>query len=404
MTEPATDVPYFPMPRAEGCPFDPPPPLRTTVAERPLSRVRIWNGSTPWIVTGHREQRALLADPRVSVDDRLPGFPHWHEGMAAMAPHRPDAVFNTDPPVHTQHRRRMTAPFTVKRVQAMRPVVQKMTEDLLDRMVAGPQPADLVEALALPLPTLMISEILGVPYEDHEFFQKQAAIGIDSNATGEAAMKAFAAQNEYLAGLVQKRMAAPQDDVVSDFAARVNAGEIGVAEAAQMALGLLVAGHETSANMIGLGTLVLLENPDQLALLREADDDAVANAVEELLRYLGIIHGAQRRIATADIDIAGEVIRAGEGILIEFATANRDPRTFDRPDELDVRRSAREHHAFGYGAHQCIGQQLARVELQVVFPTIFRRVPALRLATTIDQIRFKQDRLAYGVYELPVAW
>lgn len=398
------DIPQFPMPRAEGCPFDPPPPLRTTVAERPLSRVRIWNGSTPWIVTGHQEQRALLSDPRVSVDDRLPGFPHWHEGMAAMAPHRPDAVFNTDPPVHTKYRRMMTAPFTVKRVLAMRPVVQKMTEDLLDKMVAGPKPADLVTALALPLPTLMISEILGVPYEDHDFFQQQAAIGIDRNASGADAMKSFAAQTEYLVRLVQARLAEPRDDVISDLATRVRADELSVVEAAQMGLGLLVAGHETSANMIALGTLALLEHPDQLALLREGDDALVGNAVEELLRYLGIIHGAQRRIAKEDIDIAGETIRAGEGILIELATANRDPRTFDSPDTLDLGRSARDHHAFGYGAHQCIGQQLARVELQVVFPTIFRRVPTLRLATKIDAIEFKQDRLAYGVYELPVTW
>jgi cytochrome P450 len=400
----AAGVPDFPMPRAEGCPFDPPPQLRSTVAERPLSRVRIWDGSTPWIVTGHAEQRALLSDPRVSVDDRLPGFPHWHEGMAAMVHKRPDSVFNTDPPKHTRFRRMMTAPFTFKRVNAMRPVAQKMAEDLLDAMVAGPQPADLVAALALPLPTLMISQILGVPYEDHEFFQKQAAIGIDRYATGEQAMQSFVAQTEYLVGLVQARAAEPRDDVVSDLAARVNAGEITVVEAAQMGLGLLVAGHETSANMIGLGTLALLEHPDQLALLRDGDKAVVANAVEELLRYLTIIHGGQRRIATEDIEIAGEVIRAGEGILIELATANRDPRTFESPDELDLNRSVRDHHAFGFGIHQCIGQQLARVELQVVFETIFRRVPTLRLATTIDKIEFKQDRLAYGVYELPVAW
>lgn len=411
MSEPSTPgataevSPYFPMARAEGCPFDPPSELRSTVAERPVSRVRIWDGSSPWIVTGHAEQRALLADPNVSVDDRLPGFPHWNEGIATMAPQRPDSVFNTDPPVHTRYRRMMTAPFTFKRVQAMRPVVQRITEELLDTMTAGPPPADLVAALALPLPTQVISEILGVPYEDHEFFQHHATVGVDRYATSEQAMQSFAAQVEYLVGLVERRAAEPEDDVISDLAQRVAAEEITVLEAAQMGLGLLVAGHETSANMIGLGTLALLENPDQLAVLRDTEDPAVvANAVEELLRYLGIIHNGQRRIAKDDIEIGGEVIRAGEGIIIELATANRDPRTFDGPENLDLHRSARDHHAFGYGIHQCIGQQLARVELQVVFGTIFRRVPTLSLATPLDKVEFKHDRLAYGVYQLPVSW
>jgi cytochrome P450 len=398
-------APYFPMARAAGCPFDPPGELRAAVAEHPVSRVRIWDGSTPWIVTGHAEQRALFSDPRVSVDDRLPGFPHWNEGIAKMAPHRSDSVFNTDPPVHTKYRRMMTAPFTFKRVNAMRPVVQRLTDELLAKMTAGPAPADLVAALALPLPTVVIGEMLGVPAEDHDFIHEQATIGVDRYATEEQAMQAFAAQVQYLAGLVEKRAAEPRDDVISDIAQRVVAGEISVLEAAQMGLGLLVAGHETSANMIGLGVLALLENPGQLAVLRDTEDPAVvANAVEELLRYLGIIHNGQRRIAKEDIEVGGVLIRAGEGIIIDLTTGNRDPRTFADPDALDLRRAARDHHAFGFGIHQCVGQQLARVELQVVFGTIFKRVPTLRLATTVDKIEFKHDRLAYGVYELPVTW
>lgn len=401
----AEEAPYFPMARAAGCPFDPPSELRATVAEHPVSRVRIWDGSTPWIVTGHAEQAALLIDPRVSVDDRLPGFPHWNEGMTKIALARSDSVFNTDPPIHSRYRRMMTAPFTFKRVQAMRPVVQRITDELLDQMTAGPAPADLVAALALPLPTLMISEILGVPYENHEFVQRYANMGADKQATAGRSMKAFGALLQFLVDLVEQRAAQPRDDALSDIARRVVAGEITVHEAATMGLGLLSAGHETSANMIGLGVLALLENPDQLAIVRDAEDPAViAAAVEELLRYLGIIHNGQRRIAKEDIEVGGVMIRAGEGIIIELATANRDPRTFADPDKLDLHRSARNHHAFGYGTHQCVGQQLARVELQVVFSTIFKRVPTLRLATTLDQIEFKHDRLAYGVYQLPVAW
>jgi len=402
----AAQIPVWPMPRADGCPFDPPPALRALTAEKPLAKVRIWDGSTPWIVTGHAEQRALLNDPRVSADERLPGFPHWHAGMAAAVSHRPRSVFNSDAPEHTRYRRIMTSPFTYKRVEALRPAIQALTDDLIDKMLAGPKPADLVQALALPLPTLVISEILGVPYEDHEFFQEQAAVGIDRYATAEQSMKSFGMLNNYLVGLVEKRAAEPADDVLSDIAQRVNAGDITVAEAAMMGLGLHAAGHETSANMIGLAVVALLEQPDQLAILRDTDDPkVVADAVEELLRYLGIIHGGQRRIATAEIEIGGEVIRAGDGIVVELLSANRDATVFPDPDRLDLHRAnARHHNAFGFGIHQCVGQQLARVELQVVYGTVFRRIPTLRLATPINQIEFKQDHLAYGVYAAPVTW
>ncbi|KPI18966.1 cytochrome P450 [Actinobacteria bacterium OK074] len=409
-TSPATGIPIpvpeWPMPRGEGCPFDPPPALRALTAEKPLARVRIWDGSTPWIVTGHAAQRTLLADPRVSVDERLPGFPHWHAGMAASAPHHPRSVFNSDAPEHTRYRRIMTGPFTFKRVEALRPTIQKITDDLVDKMLAGPNPADLVEALALPLPTLMISELLGVPYEDHDFFQENAARGIAHNATAEESMRNFAELNGYLVRLVERKIAEPADDALSDIAARVTAGDIDVAEAAMMGMGLLVAGHETSANMISLATVALLEHPEQLALLRGTDDPkVVAGAVDELLRYLGIIHGGQRRIATADIEIGGEVIRAGEGIVVELFSANRDAAVFPDPDLLDLHRAnARHHNAFGFGIHQCVGQQLARVELQIVYGTLFRRIPTLALAAPLDEIEFKHDRLAYGVYVLPVTW
>jgi cytochrome P450 len=404
-TTDSAQIAQFPMPRAAGCPFDPPPELRRRAAEDPLSRVRIWDGSTPWIVTGHAEQRALLADPRVSVDERLAGFPHWNEGMAATVDHRPRSVFNSDMPEHNRYRRMMTSSFTNKRVAAARPAIQRLTDELIDAMLAGPKPADLVAAVALPLPTRVISEILGVPYEDHDLLQRNALIGVGRDATPKEMGESAAAMGRYLAQLIHSRTDDPRDDVASDLAQRVKAEELTPAEAAIMAVGLMIAGHETSANMIGLGTLALLENPDQLAILRGSDDPKlIADAVEELLRYLTIIHGGQRRIAKEDIEIGGVVIRAGEGIIIELASANRDPRAFPEPDRLDLFRSPRQHHAFGYGIHQCVGQQLARVELQVLFGTLFRRLPSLRLAATVDRISFKHDRLAYGVYELPVDW
>jgi cytochrome P450 len=401
----AEQAPYFPMNRAAGCPFDPAPGVRALAAEKPLSRVRIWDGSTPWLVTGHAEQRALLADPHISVDDRLPGFPHWNEGLAVGAAERPRMLVNSDPPEHGRYRRMLTYPFTAKRVEALRPVIQQITDELIDAMLDGPQPADLVTALALPVPSLMISELLGVPYEDHEFFQHHAEIGADRNATPEQHEQGPRILMEYLVRLLEKKMTEPAEDVTTELARRVQAGELTMPEATIMGVSLLIAGHETSANMIALGTLALLEHPDQLAVLRDADDPKVtADAVEELLRYLSIIHSGQRRVATGDIEIDGEIIHGGEGVIMDFSAANWDPSVFPEPERLDLHRPARQHHGFGFGIHQCVGQQLARVELQVVYPTLFRRIPTLRLATSIDKIPFKAEGLAYGVFELPVAW
>lgn len=213
--------------------------------------------------------------------------------------------------------------------------------------------------------------------------------------------------HQYLINLVEEKQAnPPAEDAVSDLAERVSAGEITVKEAAQLGTGLLIAGHETTANMIGIGVLALLENPEQAALLRDSDDPKfIANAAEELMRYLSIIQNGQRRVAIEDIEIAGETIRAGEGIIIDLAPANWDASAYPpEPDKLDFTRDAGQQLGFGYGRHQCVGQQLARAELQIVFHTLLRRIPTMRLAIPFDEVPFKHDRLAYGVYELPVAW
>lgn len=399
------DIPQFPASRDMRCPFSPPPALREVAAQKPLTKVRIWDGSTPWLITGHAEQRAILSDQRVSMNERKPGFPHLHAGTAADVHHHPETIFNTDAPEHTRLRRLMTFPFTAKRVEALRAPIQKITDDLIDTMLAGPKPANLIPALALPLPSLMISELLGVPYEDHEFFERQsvAAVQASQDEDSEGANEL----GPYLAGLIKTRMDNPGDGTgwVAELAERVKAGEVTLPEATMMGVVLLIAGHETSSNMIALGTLALLQNPDQLAIFRESNDPKeIANAVEEMLRYLSIAHHGLRRIAVADIEIGGETIRAGEGIIIANPVANWDPSVFPEPDQLDLHREARQHHAFGFGIHQCVGQQLARVELQVVYSTLFKRIPTLELATTVDKLEFKHDKLAFGVFELPVTW
>jgi len=405
-TTEATPIPEYPMDRRAGCPFAPPPDVMALAEHRPLSRVRIWDGSTPWLITGYEQCRELFSDSRVSVDDRTPGFPHWNAGMLSTVHKRPRSVFTSDGEEHTRFRRMLSKPFTFKRVEGLRPAIQRITDQHIDAMLAGPQPADIVTALALPVPSLVISQLLGVPYEDAELFQHQANVGLARYATGEDTAKGAMNLYKYIARLVETKMENPAEDAVSDLAERVKAGELSVKEAAQLSTGLLIAGHETTANMIGLGVLALLENPDQAAVLRDAEDPKiVANAVEELLRYLSIIQNGQRRVALEDIHIAGEVIRAGEGIIIDLAPANWDADAFAEPERLYLHRSGADRNvAFGYGRHQCVGQQLARAELQIVYRTLLRRVPTLELAVPVGDIPFKHDRLAYGVYELPVKW
>lgn len=404
--EAAAEIPDYPMPRAPRCPFAPPPDVMALAKAGPLSRVRIWDRSTPWLITGYEQVRELFSDSRVSVDDRLPGFPHWNAGMLSTVHKRPRSVFTSDGEEHTRFRRMLSKPFTFKRVEGLRPTIQQITDDHLDAMLAGPKPADLVAALALPVPSLVISQLLGVPYEDAEMFHHHATVGLARYATGEDTAKGAMSLHTYLARLVEAKIDDPAQDAVTDLAERVKAGELSVKEAAQLSTGLLIAGHETTANMIGLGVLALLEHPDQAAILRDADDpQVVANAVEELLRYLSIIQNGQRRVALADIHIAGETIRAGEGIIIDLAPANWDRHTFTEPDRLYLHRSGADRNvAFGYGRHQCVGQQLARAELQIVYRTLLRRIPTLALAIPVEDVPFKHDRLAYGVYELPVTW
>ena len=398
------EVLAFPMRRAQGCPFDPPPELRELQDQGPITKVRLWDGSTPWLATRFAEQRALLGDPRISADTLRPGFPR-------LAPLPPGATaqrlsfITMDDPEHARLRRMVTAQFAIKRVEAMRPAVQKIVDDLIDQLLAGPNPVDLVEAFALPVPSLVICELLGVPYTDHQFFQDNSKVLIKRTVTPEEREAANIRLREYLDALIGEKIEQPGDDLLSQLTGRIKAGELTRDEAAQMGVLMLIAGHETTANMIALGTFALLEHPDQLARLRDTDDpELVASAVNELLRYLNITHSGRTRLVMEDIEIAGEVLRAGDGVIMANDIGNRDPEAFPDPDSLDLGREARHHVAFGFGVHQCLGQPLARLELQAVYGSLYRRIPTLRLAAEPGEIPLKHDGFVYGVYELPVAW
>jgi cytochrome P450 len=404
MTSTLEEPPYYPMARRW---FDPPIDLeRIQTAER-VVRVRLWDDSTPWIITGYDEVRAILADPRVSDDSDLPGYPHFSAGMAARK-RATKTLNNMDNPEHDHLRRLVTREFSVKRVEALRPTIQRLVDELIDDMIAGPKPMDLVEAFALPLPTKVICEMLGVPYEDRDVFGAIVERMTSSASSAEAVSEASEQMRDFMGSLLEDKAkdARPTDDIMSRLAVeQLRPGLRTRDELTNLCITLLVAGHDTTKNMIGLGTAALLQHPDVLNEIQSTDDlTLVAKAVEELLRWLNILHLGRRRSALEDIEIAGKLIKAGDGIVIAHDVANRDPEVFPNPDALDIHRDARQHVAFGYGIHQCLGQQLARIELQVVYGTLYRRLPNLALAVPFESLHFKDDAFVYGVEALPVTW
>ena len=395
-------TPSYPMPRQ--CPFSPPNELGELRESAPVARARIWDGSTPWLLTRYADVRAVLADPRFSADPFRSGYPHAAPSRKIRQTRMRPSFIMMDDPEHARVRRMLIGEFTVKRIEQLRPLVERAVTELLDDMAAGENPTDLVAAFALPLPSLVICHLLGVPYSDHEFFQQQSHALLDLTAGEQAVLAAADALVGYLARLVADRRRHPQDDLISRLAARVEAGELEADEAASTAFLLLVAGHETTANMIGLGTLTLLRHPDQAALVRDGDPETVGSAVEELLRMLTVTHLGRRRVATEDVEVGGTLIREGDGMILAAEAANRDPEAYSEPDELDVTRGTNRHVAFGFGVHQCLGQPLARLELRIAYPALLRRFGDLRVTVPDEQIRFREQMAVYGVHELPVAF
>ncbi|MFB7125193.1 cytochrome P450 [Kitasatospora sp. NPDC056273] len=398
-------VPAVPLParHSAGCPFGPPPAYTEAAATANLSRAELPGGESCWLATGYAEVRAILSDRRFSADLRHPTFPLLIAGSRERIGENPNFL-NLDDPEHARLRRMVTGDFLVKRVEAMRPDIQRIVDEALDGMTAGRAEADLVADFALPVPSLVICLLLGVPYEDHEFFQGISRTLLSNTRPFEELLAARDEMLEYLEALTARKREEPRDDILSRLAVR---DDLTPREVASTGFLLLVAGHETTANMISLSTALLLDRPEQIARL--ADPAAVPGAVEELLRLLTIIHTGVLRVALEDVELGGTTVRAGEGVVAMLSTANRDGAVFggaDRlpADELDLDRDARRHMAFGFGVHQCLGQPLARAELQIALATLFRRLPGLRLTVPRDELAFRTDAFIYGMRSLPVAW
>ncbi|MCT9088724.1 cytochrome P450 [Streptomyces sp. ASQP_92] len=396
-----TDSGSVVFPQDRSCPYQPPTAYQPLRDERPLARVSLYDGRTVWMVTGLAEARALLADPRLSSDRQNEAFPSPTARFAGVARRR-TALLGVDDPVHATQRRMLIPSFTLKRTASLRPRIQETVDRLLDDMIAQGPPVDLVEAFALPVPSMVICALLGVPYEDHEFFEGQSRRLL----RGPESTDIEAARDElegYFVRLIERKKKERGDGLLDELIEqRLNQGALDQRELVDFATILLVAGHETTANMISLGTFTLLQHPEQLAELR-SDASLMPAAVEELLRYLSIADG-MLRVALEDIEIGGQTIRAGDGVVFSTSVINRDNASYEEPDRIDWHRTSRHHVAFGFGIHQCLGQNLARAEMEIALRSLFDRLPGLRLAVPAAEIPFKPGDTIQGMVELPVAW
>jgi cytochrome P450 len=393
--EPITSLP---MTRPSGCPFDPPEELGRIREQGGLRRMTYPDGHEGWLVTSYAVARAVAADTRFSSRYELMHIPFPGMGLTEIPPAPPGDLTGIDPPEHTRYRKLLTGKFTVRRMRLLTERVEQITAEHLDAMAEQGPPVDLVQAFAHPIPAVTICELLGVPYADRETFNRHVAAMSAPGVTPEEQYAAYGAIQEYIHGLVLAKRADPTDDLLGDLTAT----DLTDTELTGVGAFLLGAGLDTTANMLALGTYALLRNPDQLAALR-ANPGIADQAVEELLRYLSIAHTGVRA-ALADVEVDGQLIKAGESVTVSVQAANRDPARFAVPDTLDLRRQATGHLSFGHGIHQCLGQQLARVEMRVAFPALVTRFPTLRLAVPVEDVPLRSTVNIEGVYRLPVAW
>jgi cytochrome P450 len=385
--------------------FDPVPELAALRDDEGVRLVTTSFGSSAYLVARYADVKQVLADSaRFSNEGRrafdIPGAPPISDEERARM--RAGNLLGLDPPAHTRLRRMLTPEFTVRRMRRLEPRIVQIVDDHLDAMEQAGPPADLVADFALPIPSLVICELLGVPYADRASFQARTSRLLDISLPMDERLELARESRGYMADLVARCQAQPGDDMLG-MLVREHGDDLSTDELIGIAGLLLVAGHETTSNMLSLGTLVLLQHPDQLAVVRD-DPGAVSAAVEELLRYLSVVHGAFPRIAVEDTTIAGRAVAAGELVVASLPAANRDPALIADGDTLDVTRRPVSHVAFGHGLHHCLGAPLARVEMQVAFPALLRRFPDLALATDDVGALFRHNTLIYGMHSLPVTW
>ncbi|MDP9167495.1 MAG: cytochrome P450 [Actinomycetota bacterium] len=385
--------------------FDPTPELGE-IRQGPGVRTVVNSfGMTVYLVARHDDVKRVLSDHEHFSNSRPPGFvipgaPTMPDEELASA--RAGNLLGLDPPEHQRLRRMLTPEFTIRRIKRLEPRITEIVTEHLDAMQAGGSPADLVEQFALPIPSLVICELLGVPYEDRADFQARSARQLDLSLPMLERMEMQRRGREYMHTLVTRARSDPGEDILG-MLIREHGAELTDDELVGIAGLLLLAGHETTSNMLGLGTLALLRHPEQLAAVRD-DPDAVGPAVEELLRWLSIVHTSIPRVTTTDVEVAGVPIPAGQLVFASLPAGNRDPDFVDAPEVFDIRRGAPGHLAFGHGVHHCLGAPLARMEMRIAWPALLLRFPNLALAEDFDDVAFRSFHFIYGLRSLAVRW
>ncbi|MHA6803972.1 cytochrome P450 [Salinifilum ghardaiensis] len=403
-TRPARTLETYPYVRS--CPFSPPDAFAELRETAGFPAVRTYGGTEPWLITRYEDAKAVLSSPDFSARMDKPGYPLMSAADVQQSQQeRNTSLIRTDDPEHLEKRRRLTREFTVKRINAMEPEIQRIVDESIDGLLAAGKPADLVARIALPVPSRVICLLLGVPYEQHAFFQRKSAEALSGRSDEATVSAALGELGAFLDELIEKKVHDPGEDLLSRLVRdHLLPGTIDRHEAVVIGMTLLVAGFETTSNMIGLGTAALLRHPDQLAAFLEGDRALQDNAVEELLRYLTIAQHPRQFTAVTDTRVGDRTIRQGEGVLIALPSANRDDSAFGDPDALDIARQARSHLAFSYGTHQCLGQSLARRELVLVYRSLFTRVPTLELVDSDAEFDLKEHSRVHGFNSLNVTW
>jgi cytochrome P450 len=398
-----SQVPRFPFPPSP-VPYSPGPEIRELMAKCPVNKVRLPDDSTAWLVTGFAETREVMVDQRYSRALVFAPGRRVYGVEVTLA----DAMVAMDPPEHTRLRKLVAGAFTEKRIQALRPRVARIVDDLIDTMLAGPRPVDLAHSFSLMVPASVICLLLGVPIADVDLFHEWSnLIFADWSRPADEITAAYAAMSRYMSELITQKRKAPEDDLISVLIdARDSGDKLTEDELVQFCIALLAAGHETTANSINMSFVALCQHPDELARLT-ADPGLIPTAVEELLRYVittgsGFVPLA--RVTREEVCLGGVTIPAGETVLPSFNVANRDPAAFDDPDRLDVGRAPRPHLGFGAGAHHCVGAQLARMELQEALHGLLTRLPGLRITVPMSELEFREGQAIASMRELPVTW
>lgn len=397
-------IPDFQIPREN--PLNPPEQIRKLRERKGLSKVRLWDGSETWVATHYDDVREVLGNPAFSTVTSRKGYPFVSaQRRDVLLNGRPNFTF-MDAPDHTKFRRMLAKMFTVDRFARMRTAIEQIVNTQCDILENSPQPADFIDKFALEIPVRVLANLVGIPEEGIALFLEAGKNRFDLSGDSATSHASGEVLWSYLDGLLAERekIEGHGEDVIGRLIVeQLRPGKLTRDEAILVINQLLVAGFDTTAASIAMGTLAFLTHPEQYELLK-ADSTRIEKAVHEVLRFASILQFHASRAAKEDSVIGDQIVRQGEGVLALLHAANRDPAEFSNPDAFDIERDSAHHLAFSFGIHQCLGQSLARLELQVVFRALAERFPDLRLAQPLEEVEFAVYGLAYTPHALPVTW